>query len=115
METVLPEDPGKLLQGIHPKDAPTHNKDTSSTLCIAPLFIIARSWKETRCHSKEEWTMFSYLKQCFHEIHRHENIIQREANQSQKNTHGMYSLISGNHPQKKLETAKEALIYSGVS
>jgi hypothetical protein len=22
---------------------------------IAPIFIIARSWKEIRCHSTEEW------------------------------------------------------------
>ena len=30
-------------------------KDICSTMFIAALFIIARSWKETRCPSTEEW------------------------------------------------------------
>jgi hypothetical protein len=42
------------LLGIYPKDAPTYNKDTCSTMFIAALFIIARSWKEPRCPSTEE-------------------------------------------------------------
>jgi hypothetical protein len=37
-----------------PEDAPTCNKDTCSTMFIAALFIIARSWKEPRCPSTEE-------------------------------------------------------------
>jgi hypothetical protein len=36
--------PALLLQGIYPKDAQKYNKDTSSTMFIAALFIIARSW-----------------------------------------------------------------------
>jgi hypothetical protein len=43
------------LLGIYPEDAPTCNKDTCSTMFIAALFIIARSWKEPRCPSTEEW------------------------------------------------------------
>jgi hypothetical protein len=31
------------------------NKDTCSTIFIAALFIITRSWKEPRCPSTEEW------------------------------------------------------------
>jgi len=50
----LPEDPVIPLLGIHPKDAPTYNKDTCSTMFIAALFIIARSWKDPRCPSTEE-------------------------------------------------------------
>jgi hypothetical protein len=37
------------------EDAPTGKKDTCSTTFIAALFIIARSWKEPRCPSTEEW------------------------------------------------------------
>ena len=37
--------------GIYPEDAVTCNKDTCSTMFIAALFIIARSWKEPRCPS----------------------------------------------------------------
>jgi hypothetical protein len=51
---VLPEDPDIPLLGIYPKDAPTCNKDTCSTIFIAALFIIARSWKEPRFTSAEE-------------------------------------------------------------
>ena len=55
LDIVLPEDPAKLLLGIYPEDAPTHNKDTCFTMFIAALFIIARSWKEPRCPSTEAW------------------------------------------------------------
>jgi hypothetical protein len=40
--------------GIYPEDIPTGNKDTCSTMFIAVLFIIARSWKEHRCPSTKE-------------------------------------------------------------
>jgi hypothetical protein len=52
---VLSEDPSIPLLGIYSEDAPTCNKNTCSTLFIAALFIIARSWKEPRCPSTEEW------------------------------------------------------------
>jgi len=55
LDIELPEDPPILLFSIYPKDAPTYNKDTCSTMLIATLFIIARSWKEPRCPSTEEW------------------------------------------------------------
>jgi hypothetical protein len=42
------EDPAILLLAIYPKGAPTCNKDTYSTMFIAALFIIARSWKRTQ-------------------------------------------------------------------
>jgi hypothetical protein len=45
--TILPEDPPIPLLVIYPKDVPTGNKDTCST--------IPRSWKEPRCSSTEEW------------------------------------------------------------
>jgi hypothetical protein len=43
------EDPAIPLLSIYTEDAPTCNKDTCSTMFIAALFIIARSWKEPRC------------------------------------------------------------------
>ena len=48
MDIVLPEDPAISLLGIYPEDVPTGKKDTYSTMIIAALFIIARSWKEPR-------------------------------------------------------------------
>ena len=49
MDIVLPEDPAIPLLGIYPEDVPTCNKDTCSTM------FIARSLKEPRCPSTEEW------------------------------------------------------------
>ena len=46
LNIILPEDPAIPLLVIYPEDAPTCNKDTCSTMFIAALFIIARSWKE---------------------------------------------------------------------
>ena len=55
LDIVLLEDPGIPLLVIYREDVPTRNKNTFSTLFIAALFIIARSWKEHRCPSTEEW------------------------------------------------------------
>jgi hypothetical protein len=68
LDIVLPEDSAIPLPGIKPKDAPRYNKDTCSTMFMAALFIIARSWKQPRCPSTEEWiqkvwyiyTIYSY-------------------------------------------------------
>ena len=107
---TLPEDPAIPLLGIYPQDAPTGNKDTYSTIFIAALLILARSWKEPRCPSTEEliqkmwyiYTMEYYSAIKDNEFMKFlgkwlelENIILSEVTQSQKNTHGMHSLISG--------------------
>ena len=52
MDIELPEDSAIPLLGMHPKDI---HKATCSTMFIAILFIIARSWKGQRCPSTEEW------------------------------------------------------------
>jgi hypothetical protein len=54
LDIVLSEDPAIPLLGIYLEDAPTCKKDTCSTMFIAAVFIIARSWKEPRCPSTEE-------------------------------------------------------------
>jgi hypothetical protein len=54
LDIVLPEGPAIPL--LDPEDVPTGNKDTCSTMFIAALFILAKSWKEPRCPSREEWT-----------------------------------------------------------
>ena len=55
MDIVLPEDPVILLLGIYPRDTPIYNKDTCTTMFIAALFIITRSWKEPKFPSLDEW------------------------------------------------------------
>jgi hypothetical protein len=55
LDIVLPDDPAIPLLDIYSEDVSTGKKDTCSTMFIAALFIIARSWKEPRCPSTEEW------------------------------------------------------------
>ena len=110
MDIVLPEDPAIPLLGIYPEDAPTGKKDTCSTMFIAALCIIARSCKEPRCPSTEEWlqkmwyiyTMehYSYIKSngfilFWGKWTYLEDIILNEVTQSQRKTHDIHSLISG--------------------
>jgi hypothetical protein len=105
---VLPEDPAIPLLGIYPEDAPKCNKNTCSTMFIAALFIIARSWNEPRCPSTEEWiqkmwyiyTMEYYLA-FLYELMKFldkwmdlEDFILSEITQSQMSTHDTNSLIS---------------------
>ena len=84
--------------------------DTCSNIFIDALFIIARSWKEPRCPSIEEWIQkmwYIYTLEYYSVIKNNEvmkflgklmcleDIILSEATQSQKNSHDMHSLISG--------------------
>jgi hypothetical protein len=55
LDIVILEDPEIPLMGMYPEDVPTGNKDACSTMFLAALFIIARSWKEPRDPSTEEW------------------------------------------------------------
>jgi hypothetical protein len=55
LDTVLLEDPVIPLLRIYGEDVPTGKKNTCSTMFIAALFIIATSWKKSRCPSTEEW------------------------------------------------------------
>jgi hypothetical protein len=107
---VLPEDPSAPFLGIFPEDAPTCYKDTYSTMFIVVIFIIARSWKEPRCLSTEEWIKkmwYIYTIVYYSAIKNNdfmkflckwtelENTILSEVTQSPKNIHGMPSLITG--------------------
>ena len=97
--TSLPEDPAIPLLGIYPEDSPACNKDRCSTMFIAVVFIIARSWKESRYPSTEEWMQkmwYIYTIEYYSAIRNNEfmkfldkwmeleNIILSEVTQSQK-------------------------------
>ena len=49
-----PYDPGIPLLGIYPEETWVE-KDTCIPLFIAELFTIARTWKQPRCPSTDEW------------------------------------------------------------
>jgi hypothetical protein len=109
LDITLPEDPAIPLLGIYP-EVSTGNKNTCSTMFIAALFIISRSWKEPRCSSTEQWIQimwYIYTMEYYLAIKNNgfmkfldkwlylEDIICSEVTQSQKNSLDMHSLISG--------------------
>jgi hypothetical protein len=105
---VLPDDTLIPLLGMYPEEVPSDIKDTCSTMFIAALFIIARTWKEPRCPATEEliqkmwciYTMKYYSAIKNKEFMKFlgkwmnlEDIILSEVTQSQKNIHEKHSLI----------------------
>jgi hypothetical protein len=92
------------------KELPGKRSEMERKSVTAALFIIARSWKEPRCPSTEEWMQkmwYIYIMKYYSAIKKNEfmkflgkwmdleGIILNEVTQSQKNSHNMYSLISG--------------------
>jgi hypothetical protein len=61
LEIDLLEDPAIPLLGIYPKDALPCHRDMCSSMFIVDLFVTARSWKQPRCPTTEEWIQ----KMCF--------------------------------------------------
>ena len=55
-----PYDPAIPLLGIHPEETKIE-KDTCIPLFIAALFTIARTQKQPRCPSTEEWRKLWYI------------------------------------------------------
>ena len=110
MKIDLPEDSAIPLLEIYPKDAPPCHRGTCSTMFIATLFLIVGSWKQPSYPTTEEWIQkmwFIYTMEYYSAIKNEdilsfagkwmelENIILSEVTQTQKDMHGMYSLISG--------------------
>ena len=54
LEIELPYDPAIPLLGIHTKETRIE-RDTCTPMFIAALFITARTWKQPRCPSADEW------------------------------------------------------------
>ena len=54
LEIELPYDPEISLLGIHTEETRIE-RDTCAQMFIAALFIIARTWKQPRCPSADEW------------------------------------------------------------
>ena len=54
LKIELPYDPAIPLLGIYPEKT-TIQKDACTPMFIAALFTIARSWKQPKCPSTDEW------------------------------------------------------------
>ena len=54
LQIELPYDPAIPLLGIHTEETRIE-RDTCTPMFSAALFIIARTWKQPRCPSADEW------------------------------------------------------------
>ena len=85
-------------------------KDTCTLMFIAALFTIARTWKQPKCPSTEEWIKkmcYKYTMEYYSAIKRNEivpfaetwidleTVIQSEVSQKEKNKYRIISLICG--------------------
>ena len=93
-----PYDPAIPLLGIYPEETKIE-KDTCTTMFIAALFTTARTWKQPRCPSIDEWIKklwYIYMMEHYSAIKRNEfesvlirwtnlePIIQNELSQKEK-------------------------------
>ena len=105
----MPYDPAVPLLGVHTKETRIE-RDTCAPVFISALFIIARTWKQPRCPSADEWirklcykyTMEYYLaikKNTFESVlmrwMKLEPIIQSEVSQKDKHQYNMLMHIYG--------------------
>ena len=67
LQTDLPYDPAIPLLGIHMEETRIE-RDTCTPMFIAALFIIARTWKQPRCPSADEWIRKLYTMEYYSAI-----------------------------------------------
>ena len=109
LEIELPYDPAILLLGIHTEDTRIE-RDTCTPMFIAALFIIARTWKQPRCPSADEWIRkqwYIYTMEYYPAIKKNtfesvlmrwmklEPIIQSEVSQKEKHQYSILTHIYG--------------------
>ena len=132
LEIELPYDPAIPLLGIHTEETRIE-RDTCTSMFITALFIIARTWKQPRCPSADEWirklwyiyTMEYYSANkkntCESVLMRWmklEPIIQSEVSQKEKHQYSIlthiYGILKDGNNNPEYETAKETLRYRRV-
>uniref|UniRef100_A0A4X1W6F9 Uncharacterized protein n=1 Tax=Sus scrofa TaxID=9823 RepID=A0A4X1W6F9_PIG len=105
----LPYDPAIPLLGIHP-DKTLLKRDTCTRMFIAALFTIARTWKQPKCPSTDDWIRkkwYIYTMEYSSAIKKNdimpfaatwmelENLLLSEMSQKDKDKYHMISLIAG--------------------
>ena len=101
----LPYDPAIPPLGIYPEKT-ILQKDTCTTMFIAALFTIARTWEQPKCPSTEEWVKKTWyngilalkkneIMSCAATWIDLEIVILSEVNQTEKDKYHMISLICG--------------------
>ena len=109
LEIELLYDPAIPLLGIYPEKT-IIQKDTCTPMSIAALFTIARSWKQPKCPSIDEWIKkmwYIYTMEYYSAIKRNEigsfvemwihleTVIQSEVSQKEKNKYRILTHICG--------------------
>ena len=109
LKIELPYDPAIPLLGIYPEET-TIQKDTCTPMFTAALFTIARSWKQPKCPSTDEWIKklwYIYTTEYYSAIKRNEiesfvetcidleTVIQSEISQKEKNKYRILMHVCG--------------------
>ena len=130
LEIELPYDPAIPLLGIHTKETRSE-RGTCTPMFIAALFIIARTWKQPRCPSADEWIRklwYIYIMEYYSAIKKNsfesvlmrwmklEPIIQSEVSQKDKDHYSILTHIYGiqkdGNDNPICKTEKETQMYS---
>ena len=105
----LPYDPAIPLLGLYPEETKIE-KDTCTPIFIAALCTIARTWKQSRCPSADEWirkSWYIYTMEYYSAIKKNtfesvlmrwmklEPIIQSEVSQKEKHQYSILTHIYG--------------------
>ena len=109
LEIELQYDPAIPLLGIHTEETRIE-RDTCTPMFITALFIIARTWKQPRCPSADEWIRklwYIYTMEYYSAIKKNafesilmrwmklELIIQSEVSQKEKQQYSILTHIYG--------------------
>ena len=109
LKIELPYDPAIPLLSIYPEKT-IIQKETCTTMFIAALFTIARTWKQPKCPSTDEWIKkmwHIYTMEYYSAIRRNEIelfvlrwmdlefVIQSEVSQKEENKYSMLTHIYG--------------------
>ena len=110
LKIELPYDPAIPLLGIYPEKT-IIQKESCTLMLIAAPFTIARSWKQPKCSSTDEWikkAWYIYTIEYYSAIKRNEigsfvetwvdleTVIQREVSQIENNKYRILMHICGN-------------------
>ena len=110
LKTELPCDPVIPLLGIYIPRENHNSKRYMHPNVVAALFTVARTWKQPKCPSTEEWIQkmwYIYTKEYYSPIKKNEivsfaetwmdleTIIQSEESQKEKNKYHMLTHICG--------------------
>ena len=107
LKIELPYNPAIPVLGIYPEKT-IIQKESSTTMFIAALFTIARTWKQPKCPSTYEWIKkmwHIYIMEYYSAIKRNEvicsevtdleSVIQSEVSQKEENKYHMLTHIYG--------------------